>query len=122
VERVNYNEYLYINQTAYTKPTNSRPIFVASDLGYKVYGNTELTTGVTCNYIKIPTETAWAYQMVYDEALYDSTTAVDFELHESEETELVIKILAFAGLVIQDINMYQVANQMENQTVQQEKQ
>ena len=122
VERTNYNEYLYINQTDYTKPRNARPVFIANDKGYKVYGDAELTTGVTCNYIKIPTKVAWAYQMVYGEALYDSTTAVNFELHDSEETELVIKILAFAGLVVQDIGIYQIANQIENQTAQQEKQ
>jgi len=120
-ERINYNEFLYINQSRYTKPTNSRPIFVANDKGYKVYGAAELITGVTCNYIKVPTEAAWGYQMVYGEALYDSTTSTNFELHESEETELVIKVLEFAGLAIQDINMYQVANQIGAQTNQQEK-
>ena len=122
-ERINYNEYLMINQSEYLKPTNSRPVFVASTDGYKVYGAAgELITGVTCNYIKNPTEAAWGYQMVYGEALYDATTSVDFELHDSEETELVVKILAFAGLVVQDVQMYQIANGMEMQTVQQEKQ
>ena len=122
-ERINYNEYLMINQSEYLKPTNSRPVFVASTDGYKVYGAAgELITGVTCNYIKNPAEAAWGYQMVYGEALYDATTSVDFELHDSEETELVVKILAFAGLVVQDVQMYQIANGMEMQTVQQEKQ
>lgn len=123
VERTNYNEYLMINQSEYLKPTNSRPVFVANTDGYKVYGAAgELITGVTCNYIKEPTEAAWGYQMVYGEALYDATTSVDFELHDSEETELVIKILGFAGLSTKEIQMYQVANSMEVQTSQQEKQ
>ena len=124
-ERINYNEFLYINQSRYTKPVDSRPVFVVGDDGgvrYTVYGNSILETGVTCNYIKVPAAAAWGYQMVFGEALYDSTTSVDFELHESEETELVIKILALAGLAVQDIGMYQVANQIENQTNQQEKQ
>ena len=122
-ERINYNEYLMINQSEYLKPTNSRPVFVASTDGYKVYGAAgELITGVTCNYIKKPTEAAWGYQMVYGEALYDATTSVDFELHDSEETELVVKVLGFAGLSTKEIQMYQVANSMEVQTSQQEKQ
>jgi hypothetical protein len=122
-ERINYNEYLMINQSEYLKPTNSRPVFVASTDGYKVYGTAgELITGVTCNYIKNPAEAAWGYQIVYGEALYDATTSVDFELHDSEETELVVKILEFAGLVVKDIQMYQIADGMEMQTVQQEKQ
>jgi len=112
-----------INQSEYLKPTNSRPVFVASTDGYKVYGAAgELITGVTCNYIKNPAEAVWGYQIVYGEALYDATTSVDFELHDSEETELVVKILEFAGLVVKDIQMYQIADGMEMQTVQQEKQ
>ena len=74
------------------------------------------------NYIKNPAEAAWGYQMVFGEALYDATTSVDFELHDSEETELVIKVLALAGLVVKDIQMYQIANSIETQTTQQEKQ
>ena len=122
VERINYNEYLYIAQSGMTKPTNSRPVFVANTEGYKVYGATEVTLAdVKCNYIKKPNEAAWSYQMVFGEALYDSTTSTDFELHPSEETELVTKILEFASLAIEDIQMYQVAAGMEAQTNQQEK-
>ena len=121
VERINYNEFLYINQSSLAKPTNSRPVFVASTSGYQVYGDTTITTGVICNYIKKPSQVEWAYQMVFGEALYNANEATDFELHASEETELVIKILAFAGLVVKDIGLYQIANQIEGQTNQQEK-
>jgi len=122
VERINYNEYLYIAQSGMTKPTNSRPVFVANTEGYKVYGAAEVTlTDVKCNYIKNPNEAAWGYQMVYGEALYDSTASTDFELHPSEETELVTKILEFAGLSVQDVQMYQVAAGMGAQNNQQEK-
>lgn len=121
-ERINYNEYLYIAQSGMTKPRNSRPVFVASTQGYKVYGDSEITLeDVKCNYIKNPSEAAWGYQMVFGEALYDASTSVDFELHASEETELVIKILEFAGLSLQDPQMYQIAAGMEAQTNQQEK-
>lgn len=121
-ERINYNEYLYIAQSGMTKPTNSRPVFVASTSGYKVYGAAEVTSNdVKCNYIRKPAKAAWGYQMVYGEALYDSTTSTDFELHPSEETELVTKILEFAGLSVQDVQMYQVAAGMGAQNNQQEK-
>lgn len=121
-ERINYNEYLYIAQSGMTKPTNSRPVFVASTSGYKVYGATEVTLNdVKCNYIRKPVEAAWGYQMVYGEALYDSNVSTDFELHPSEETELVTKILEFAGLSVQDVQMYQVAAGMGAQNNQQEK-
>jgi hypothetical protein len=121
-ERITYNEYIAIAQSGMTKPTNSRPVFVAGSLGYKVYGASEVTlTDVKCNYIKKPTKTAWGYQMVLGEALYNAASSTNFELHESEETELVIKILALSGLVVNDVQMYQIAAGMEAQTNQQEK-
>ncbi len=121
VERINQNEFLYINQSPLTKPNNTRPIFVASSAGYKVYGTAELTTGVTCNYIKRPAQAVWGYTTVNGAALYNSSASTDFELHDSEETELVIKILEFASLSIRDLSLYQVGNQMEGQNTQQEK-
>ena len=63
----------------------------------------------------------WAYTLVFQEPLYIAANSVDFELHPSEETELVIKILELSGLLIKDYNMYQVANTEEQQNIQQEK-
>ena len=120
-ERINKNEFLYINASPLLKPTNDRPIFVSSAAGYKVYGTAELITGVTCNYIKRPATAVWGYTTVNGAALYNSTSSIDFPLHESEETELVVKILEFASLSIRDINLYQVSSQMEAQNTQQEK-
>ena len=120
-ERINANEYLYINASPLTKPTDARPIFVASSSGYKVYGANELTSGVSCNYIKKPAAVNWAYTNVNGQAQYNSTNAIDFELHISEETELVFKILQLAGLSIKELQVYQVGNQMEGQNTQQEK-
>ena len=59
--------------------------------------------------------------MVFGEALYDATSSVDFELHPSEETELVFKILEMAGLVIKDPSVYQIGNAEEMEQMQQEK-
>jgi hypothetical protein len=120
-ERINANEYLYINASPLTKPTNDRPIFVASSSGYKVYGANELTSGVSCNYIKKPAAVVWGYNTVSGQALYNSSSSTDFELHISEETELVFKILQLAGLSIKELQVYQVGNQMEGQNTQQEK-
>lgn len=121
-ERVNKNEILYINSSPLTKPKNTRPIFTSDSNGLNVYGTSELTSAVLCNYIKKPTTPRWAYQIVFGEPLYDANNSVNFDLHASEETELVTKILELSGLLIKDFNMYQVANSEEMETIQQEKQ
>jgi hypothetical protein len=120
-ERVAKNEILYINSSPLTKPKNTRPIYTQNTSGINVYGDSELTSDVKCNYIKKPTTPQWAYQIVFGEPLYDAANSVNFELNPSEETELVIKILEMAGLLIKDYNLYNVANQEEIETIQQEK-
>ena len=121
VERINKNEFLYINASPLLKPTNDRPIFVSSAAGYKVYGAAELTTGVTCNYIKRPATVVWGSNTVNGEAQYNSTLSVNFPLHESEETELVMKILELAGISTRELQVYQIAAQQEARNTQQEK-
>lgn len=121
VERINANEYLYISKSPLAKPTDSRPVFVASTDGYKVYGASELTTGVSCNYIKRPANVEWAYEDIAGAASYDVSATTDFELHSSEETELVMKILQLAGLSTKQVDAYQAGERMEMKKTQQEK-
>jgi len=122
-ERINANEFLYINSSPLTKPKNVRPVFVSNTSGIRVYGDNEITdvAEVEFQYIKKPAKVEWKYQMVLGEALYDSTHSVNFELHPSEEVELVTKILELSGLLVKDYNLYNVANQEEIETIQQEK-
>jgi len=122
-ERIQANDFLYINSSPLTKPKNIRPIFIANSSGIKIYGDSEITqpSEVELQYIKKPAKAQWAYQMVFGEALYDASQSVDFELHPSEETELVIKILEMAGLLVKDLSLYQVFNAEEQEAIQQEK-
>jgi len=122
-ERINANEFLYINSSPLTKPKNVRPVFVSNTSGIRVYGNNEITgtTEVEFQYIKKPAKVQWAYQIVFDEPLYDAANSVNFELHPSEEVELVVKILELSGLLIKDYNFYNAINQEEIETIQQEK-
>lgn len=120
-ERINQNEFLYINSSPLTKPRNNRPIFTANTNGIRVFGDSELTSGVSCNYIKRPAKVQWAYQIVFGEPLYDANNSVNFELHESEEVELIIKILELSGVLIKDLSIYQVFDKEEQEKNQQEK-
>jgi len=115
-----------MSRTALYAPVETRPVYTKkSETLLKLFPaspSTSYTTGnVTCNYIKKPATVQWAYQIVFDEPLYDAPNSVDFELEPSEETELVIKILELSGLLIKDFNMYNAVNQEEVETIQQEK-
>ena len=72
-------------------------------------------------YIRKPKQAQWAYVVVNDKPLYNDNISVDFELHASEETELVYKILKLAGVNLKAPQVVQVAAGMEQSQLQQEK-
>ncbi len=76
---------------------------------------------VKCNYVQKPTNVSWNYTEINGVAMYNSANSVDFELHASEETELVFKILQLAGIAMESMDLYQVAAQEEVRNIQQEK-
>ena len=73
-------------------------------------------------YTRKPKKPNWAYVVVNDKPLYNSTSSIDFELHDSEETELVYRILALAGVAIEKPQLTQVGAQLTSAQIQQEKQ
>ena len=78
---------------------------------------------VKCNYIRKPADPNWTYTVVVGKALHNASASdlQNFELHASEETSLVLKILQLAGVSIKDTLLIQTASTAENSNVQQEK-
>jgi len=121
VEEVQRNQLLYINKSPLTEPTDARPIYVRENENtIRIYPAS--ITAATFDYIKRPTTPNWMYVVVNDKPLYNSTESVDFELHASEETELVYRILALAGIAIEKPQLTQVAAELQGAQIQQEKQ
>jgi len=121
IEKITQKEWLYIRRSPLAQPTNEFPVYIRDNAGIKVYGtdNLQITSGIFANYTKVPTAVEWAANSAT--GLYNSATSVNFELHESEETELVIKILALAGIALKDNNIYALASGEDTKNVQQEK-
>jgi len=127
-EKVTQKDLLYYKNSPLTYPTVDRPIFTRDNDSIDVYHDntftkTETKDDVEVNYIARPAEVKWGYVIVNDQALYDNSASAttDFELHPSEETQLVIKILELAGIVIKKPELYQVGDKEEIETIQQEK-
>ena len=91
-----------------------------TEFSFHTYPTITVTADIKCNYIARPATVEWAYTTVLSEALYNTNTSVNFQLHQSEESELVIKILELAGITIKDPQLYPIAAQEEAQNVQQE--
>ena len=125
IEEIDQGKFAELQLSPLTRATIERPYYVrktATQILLFPAASFASSGNVFYNYIDKPAKVEWAYTIVNEEALYNSTNATDFELHASEETKLVIKILELAGIVIKDPNLYQLVDKEETETLQQEKQ
>jgi hypothetical protein len=74
------------------------------------------------SYIRKPISPIWNFTVgVSNQYLFNASGSYNFELHPAEQTELILKILLYAGVVIKDPQIIQVAAQQvaqENQNQQ----
>jgi len=106
------------------RPTELRPAYIVDGLNNNItlFGRTP--NQINIDYIRSPKPVNWTYVVVGGKALHNSN-AVDkqnFQLHPSEETELVLKILTLAGFTLKDPALYQAAAGEDIKNIQQEKQ
>ena len=122
VEEVNYNEYQYMQSAPLTRPTMGRPVYVNRIDGLNIYPQGIDTVDI--QYIKTLEKVEWGYFVVNNKALYDTSLlkTTHFELHASEETELVYKILKLAGVSMKRDDILNAGQGLETSQIQQEKQ
>ena len=125
IEEVQPNELINLEKAPLTRATLTHPYYIRlTSTTVELYPSTLASSSkIRCNYVAKPAEVKWGYVIVNDQSLYDSSAAAttDFELHASEETSLVIKILELAGIVIKKPELYQVGDKEETETIQHEK-
>jgi len=138
-EEVQLNELNKYGTAPLATWSKKRPVYTrykgsTNPQALKVYPNPEdavwdadnqeyvFTDRVLISYIQKPLKPNWSYVVVNDKPLYNATSAVDFELHGSEEIELVYRILALAGVAIEKPQLTQVAAGLQGAQIQQEKQ
>ena len=118
VELVNGKDFDAAQMSPLTVPSIARPIGTISNEGLRVaIGNNDFATPTNANmsisYTMRPPDVQWAYVVVNDKALYNDNISVDFELHASEETELVYKILKLAGVNLKAQDVTQAGATLE---------
>jgi hypothetical protein len=137
-EEMTAKEFRNYDNSPLTKQTKNRPIYLHFHDGYdriKIYPHPPQDTytsnsgvigdDVRISYIKKPSKPNWTYIVSSNQtALYNPTApdAKDFELHPSDEPELVYRILALAGISLQRPEITQTASALETAKLQQEKQ
>jgi hypothetical protein len=131
VEYVKISELRKYEKSPLAKPTKSRPIYtqystVSSAFAIRIYPTLSEVDTCSISYIRKPKNPNWTYLISTGEsknALYNPSAVghQHFELHSSEESNLVIKILQLAGISIRDLQLTGVVSQEEIKGLQQEK-
>ena len=126
VEEIDQKNLLEYTLSPLTSPSTTNPVYIqniqttSSVWSITVYPST-ITSLITATYIRKPNEIAWSSQTVVGNALYDASNSTHPELHDSEETNLVLKILLYAGVSIKAADVAQLADAKETKKIQQEK-
>jgi hypothetical protein len=121
-EEVSKKEYDTYEQAALTRPPFKRPIFYRYNNSFSI-SPPDGWGAFMLDYIRKPNPPNWTYVIVGDTAMWNPAASDmrDFELHASEEKNLVVKILQYAGVAIKDPTIVQAAAQEEAKFIQQEK-
>ena len=129
VDEVSHKDVAYINRAPLTAPTVKQPIYTRHEGGIVAYP-TALNV-LTMVYVRIPALPSWAGASATGQAVPlptgmrtttpgATTYYQDFELHPSEEPELIAKILGYAGLETRSPDVIQVSGGKDQQITQQE--
>ena len=120
-----HNDRPYFVRRQNPNPTTTGPISpgIINIYGHNNVNINNINTLVTIDFIRMPITPNWGYILApyvgsggVNEPLYNPGTSIDFELHSSEASNLVLKIVQLAGIMIEDPTIYQagVAEEQAN--------
>ena len=126
VEQIDKKNLLEYQLSKLTAPTTNNPVYIqnidnsSTHWGINVFP-TSITSNISITYVRKPNAVNWSYQTVSGNALYNASGSTNFELHDSEEPNLVLKVLLYAGVSIKDPSIAQLADAKETKKITQEK-
>jgi hypothetical protein len=106
------SEFYNINKSDLTKPSENYPVYLYENNIIKVYP--QQIGSVEINFIRQITNPVWDFQALpstnyrYD---YNPATSTQFELHASEQTNIITRILMYSGVIIKSPDIVQLAAQ-----------
>jgi len=130
LQRVEREELLHLNLSKYTKPSTTYPVYLYEQstpgsngvntgqphiyvYPQDLYTSTNANAMFEVSYIRKPNNVQWGFSVnqTLGNYVYDPTTSIQFELDATEQTEVILRVLAYAGVVIKDPQIVQVASQ-----------
>ena len=121
VDKVTRQEFLTFRRSPLTAPSQDYPICYIEGTTIKILPATASTPAsptnpqqvYTLEYVKKPVDPSWAFTVGSElgQYTYDAGNSVNFEISDVDQTEVILKILMYAGVVIRDPEIVQQAAQ-----------
>jgi len=113
------NELLYLNSTPLIAPTTTYPIYLYEDNKLYLYP-VSITSDVQVSYLRKPVDVIWNFTIPAGQNYYqyNPTNSVNFELSKTEQSNIILKVLLYSGVVIRDPSIVNIASQQVQQETQ----
>jgi hypothetical protein len=123
LEKVDRNDWLRLNMAKLTRPTADYPMYLYQDnkiiiqppdlIQVDPLNPLTILDQFSISYVRKPADVNWGYTVLTGTGAYsyDSTTSQDFEIDDTEQTEVIIRVLMYMGIVIRDQQIVQAAAQ-----------
>ena len=110
IEEVDRVKLLKLNNSSYSKPDENTPVYVYENNKLFIRP-TSIVSNVIASFIRKPIAPKWDFTVnaTTQAYVYNYNTSVNFELDTIEQTSLVIRILLYAGVVVKDPQVVQIA-------------
>jgi hypothetical protein len=121
IQRLQRNDFYTSEKSKLTKATETFPTYLYEN-NYLFIKPDSIQDNVQVEFTKKPSNIIWGFdvsptlgQYIYNPLPYSATDqpsgSIDFEIHESEQTEVILRILQYAGIIIRDPQIVQAAAQ-----------
>jgi len=109
-EEVSQSYFLKANISPLTQHKTSFPLYIY-EKGRIFIKPTSITSNISATYVRKPISPKWDFTVdsTTQAYVYNYNTSVNFELDSIEQTALIMRILLYAGVIIKDPQVVQVA-------------
>ena len=115
IEIVSARDYTEQTLSPLTTPTSDFPIAKYKQDKITVFPSVTSTytnSDVTFNYIRKPANPVWGYSVgSLGQYIYVPGTSQNFEISDTQQTEVILEILKYSGIIIRDPSIIQMASQ-----------
>jgi len=137
LEKVNRNDWLRLNMSKLTRPTADYPMYLYEDDKIIIQPSdlvkeNPLVPGTIIDefklsYVRKPADVIWGYTVIgiglpgAGAYTYNSLTSQNFEIDDTDQTEVILRVLMYMGIVIRDPQIVQAAAQQATMEEQNQK-